>query len=113
KYWNTVYSNPNSELALTKLDENGNKVFNPARVNPEGDGNMSAQADGDWIVINRVTKSDNFVWNGLTWTRAQYLSPIGCMVFSTSSTDGKKENSVVYQNPGWPTTGLQPCSEIN
>lgn len=113
KYWNTVYSNPNSDLALTTLDDNGNKVFNPARVNPEGDGNMSAQSDGDWIVINRVTKSDNYVWDGLTWSRAQYLSPIGCLVFTTSSSDGKKENSVVYQNPGWPTTGLQPCTEIN
>lgn len=113
KYWNTVYSDPNSELALTTLDDNGNKVFNPARVNPEGDGNMSAQSDGDWIVLNKVTKADNYVWNGLTWTRAQYLSPIGCLVFVDSSTDGNKENSVVYQNPGWPTTGLQPCSELN
>ncbi len=74
---------------------------------------FSSQADGDWIVLNRVTRNDNYVWNGLTWSRAQYLSPIGCDVFVTSSPDGDKAKSVVYQNPGWPTTGLQPCTKID
>lgn len=113
KYWNTVYSDPQSDLALTTTDEDGNEVFLAARVNPDGDGNMSSQAEGDWIVLNRVTKNDNYVWNGLTWSRAQYLSPIGCDVFVTSSPDGDKAKSVVYQNPGWPTTGLQPCTKID
>lgn len=53
-----------------------------------------------------MTNNDNFVWNGLTWSRAQYLSPIGCNVSVTSSPDGEKANSVVYQNPGWSTSGL-------
>lgn len=112
KYWNTVYSDPTADLCLKGLDDDGNLVPLEARVNPEGDGNMSSKNDGDWIVINRVTKSDNFVWDGLTWSRAQYLSPIGCLVFVTSSPDGDKANSVVYQNPGWSTTGLQPCSDL-
>lgn len=112
KYWNTVYCNPASPLCFYTLDASGNKVPLEARVNPSGDGNMSSKEDGDWIVVNRVTTQNNFVWDGLTWTRAQYLSPIGCLVFETSSPDGEKANSVVYQNPGWPTTGLQPCTEI-
>lgn len=112
KIWGTVYLDPNSELCIKSLNENG--VLEPLapRVNPDGDGNMSAQSDGDWIVINRVTKNDNYVWNGLTWTRAQYLSPLGCQVFTTSSPDGDRVNSVVYQNPGWPTLPNQPCTEI-
>ncbi|MDE5724023.1 MAG: RagB/SusD family nutrient uptake outer membrane protein, partial [Paramuribaculum sp.] len=113
KYWNTVYCDPTSDLCLTTVDEDGNEVPLEARVNPDGDGNMSSKADGDWIVLNRVTKNSNYVWDGLIWTRAQYLSPIGCGVFETSSPDGDKANSVVYQNPGWPTTGLQPCTEID
>lgn len=113
KYWNTVYSTPGNDLSFTTTDEDGNEKFLAARVNPDGDGNMSAQSEGDWIVINRITHNDNFVWDGLTWSRAQYLSPIGCLVFVTSSPDGEKANSVVYQNPGWPTTGLQPCSNID
>lgn len=113
KYWNTVYSTPGNDLAFTTVDEDGNETFLAARVNPAGDGNMSAQSEGDWIVINRVTTQNNYVWDGLTWSRAQYLSPIGCLVFERSSPDGEKANSVVYQNPGWPTTGLQPCGDID
>ncbi len=113
KYWGTVYCDPTSPLAIKSLDDDGNLVFLAARVNPDGDGNMSAQSESDYIVINRVTKNDNYVWNGLTWTRAQYLSPLGCQVFTTSSPDGDRVNSVVYQNPGWPTLPNQPCTDLD
>lgn len=111
KYWNTVYTDPNSKLCLKGLDDDGNLVPIFGTVS-ENNGNMSDQSLGDWIVINRVTKNNNYVWDGITWSRAQYLSPIGCLVFVNSSPDGDKANSVVYQNPGWPTTALQPCSEL-
>lgn len=111
KYWNTVYCDPTSDLCLKGLDDAGNLVPIFGTVS-ETNGNMSDKSLGDWIVINRVNKNNNYVWNGLTWSRAQYLSPIGCDVFVTSSPDGDKANSVVYQNPGWPTTALQPCTEL-
>lgn len=42
-------------------------------------------------------------YNGVRFTLAHYLSPIAVQHFQLASTDGSVANSVIYQNPGWPT----------
>lgn len=109
KYWGTVYADPNSPLCMK--DDAGN--FLPAIVSPEtGRGNMSAQSQGDYVRPYQITNLQNLVWNGLSWTRAHYLSPLGAQVFIDASPDANPDNSVVYQNPGWSKTAGQGASKL-
>jgi len=42
---------------------------------------------------------------GARWTMAHYLSPIAAQNFILASDNGDAGSSVIYQNPGWPTSG--------
>lgn len=98
KYWNTVYSDLNSKMCMK--NEAGKKIV--GIVSPsDGKGQVSSPDQSDYIRPFQVSSLQNLVWNGLSWTRAHYLSPIGAQVFIDASPDKKAENSVVYQNPGW------------
>lgn len=109
KYWGTVYADPNSPLCMK--DDAGN--FLEAIVSPEtGRGNMSAQSQSDYVRPYQITNLQNLVWNGLSWTRAHYLSPLGAQVFIDASPDANADNSVVYQNPGWSKTAGEGAKKI-
>lgn len=41
-------------------------------------------------------------YDGVRFTMAHYLSPIAVQHFQLASQDGNINNSVIYQNPGWP-----------
>lgn len=110
KYWGTVYADENSPLCLKS--EAG--TFLAAVVSPDdGRGTMSAQSLSDYVRPFQITRLQNLVWNGLTWTRAHYLSPIGYNAMVNASPTGKVDDSVIYQNPGWPTKAGQAAFSIN
>ena len=48
-------------------------------------------------------RDNNPVWDGLVWSQANYLDPIGFRDLQLASPDETVENSVIYQNPYWPT----------
>lgn len=71
-----------------------------------GTGNMSAGvAKGgidDYIRPYQITKINNSVFDGYSFTPAHYLSPLGQATFRKTATDESNlDTSVVYQNPGW------------
>lgn len=108
KYWGTVYNDPNSPLCMKR--DNGSYLA-PIVNETDGTGTMSAQAYSNYVRPYQITRQQNPVFDGLTFTRAHYLSPIGHDNFTRASTDGKVETSVIYQNPGWSTeTGAAPTS---
>lgn len=41
-------------------------------------------------------------YNGVRFAMAHYLAPIAIQHFQLASSDGSIDNSVIYQNPGWP-----------
>lgn len=99
KYWGTVYADPESPLCLKRSD---GAVLLPT-VNIEEGGNMSSEAiSGPYVHPFQITKVQNLAFDGLKWTRAHYLSPIPQKSFSDASPDESLDNSVIYQNPGWP-----------
>ena len=51
-----------------------------------------------------MIQENNQVWDGYKWMKAYYLSPISVQDMQLTSSDGTVENSVLYQNPFWPTT---------
>lgn len=50
-------------------------------------------------------RSNTLSYEGVKFAMAHYLSPIAVEHFLITSNDQSLENSVIYQNPGWPTTG--------
>lgn len=50
-----------------------------------------------------LNSSTNTVFNGYTWTEANYLSPLPYREMQLASPDGSADNSNLYQNPYWPT----------
>lgn len=49
-------------------------------------------------------KINNPVYDGYTWSKANYLSPVAVNEMRLASPDDNVENSVIYQNPYWPVT---------
>ncbi|HWV71790.1 MAG TPA: RagB/SusD family nutrient uptake outer membrane protein [Pseudosphingobacterium sp.] len=54
-------------------------------------------------------RSNTLSYEGMRWAMAHYLSPIAIQHFLITSADGTPASSVMYQNPGWPTTGGSPA----
>ena len=48
-------------------------------------------------------KTNNNVYDGFTWAKANYLSPVPINEIKLASPDNSVDNSVIYQNPYWPT----------
>lgn len=110
KYWGTVYADPDSPLCL----KTSNGVFIAPIVSPnDGEGTMSSQDQSDYVRPYQITKLQNLVWDGLRFTRAHYLSPIGNQAFVDASPDKNAKTSVIYQNPGWPKTAGEGATSIN
>lgn len=47
---------------------------------------------------------NNPVYDGYTWAKANYLSPVAINEMRLASPDNSTDNSVIYQNPYWPVT---------
>lgn len=45
---------------------------------------------------------NNPVYDGYTWAKANYLSPVAINEMKLASPDNSTDNSVIYQNPYWP-----------
>ena len=68
--------------------------------------NVSPQSDSKYLRPFQKTTINNEVYDGYTWKKAYYLSPLGIEDLTIVSTDSSNplETSMMYQNPYWPTT---------
>lgn len=105
RYWGSIY-----EGAWT--DDAGKDL---AIVDVEGGaGNMSSQEiSGVYIRPYQISRVNNSVFDGYKFTPAHYLTPLAQSAFRMSSPDASLENSVIYQNPGWPKVAGQGASAVN
>lgn len=72
-----------------------------------GDGGNTANVSSPQLSLYlrpyQIVKDNNVLYDGLKWTPANYLSPIGISQFTITSADISDINSSpLYQNPGWP-----------
>lgn len=58
-----------------------------------------------------ILKANNDVYNGYTWQKAHYLSPIPTREMELVSPDETIANSVLYQNPYWSNVIGEPALE--
>ena len=73
-----------------------------------GDGSSSANVSSPSLSLYlrpyQIVKENNNLYDGYSWTPANYLSPIAISQFLiTAENTGDLSTSPLYQNPGWPT----------
>ena len=74
---------------------------------------MSPESNSAYVRPYQISSNGNLVWDGYSFTRAHYLSPIGHNAFVYASPDKNPDNSVIYQNPGWPIEANKGANNIN
>lgn len=65
--------------------------------------NISSRLVSKYVRPFSKVKANNAVYDGFSWAKAYYLSPIAINEIKLASPDNTVENSVIYQNPYWPT----------
>jgi hypothetical protein len=106
KFWGTVYDKSAGENPMNLKNGDGTESIVKVDV-AGGTGNMSDPAiSGPYVHPYQISSVSNNFFNGWSWTRAQYLSPLGAAAFTKTgaSFDDNGDQvspSVVYQNPGW------------
>lgn len=93
-FWDELYK-------VLDKDENGTKI-NYTYTGDAGS-NVSDPAGSRYLRPFSILKSNNPVYNGYTWSKAYYLSPLPIREMELLSPNEKVETSVLYQNPYWPT----------
>lgn len=114
KYWGTVYDRTAGVHDLNLRNSSGELAS--VVVNLAEGGNMSdPNISGAYVRPYQISTQNNNFFDGLSWTRAQYLSPIGQTAFRKTSTDANQsiDASVVYQNPGWSRTAGTAATNID
>ena len=66
--------------------------------------NVSSKERSKYIRPYQIVKQNNDMWEGYTFYQAHYLSPISIIELQLCSPTNDKDNSNLYQNPGWSTT---------
>ncbi len=66
--------------------------------------NISSPELSKYIQPFRIIKANNPVWDGYTFAKAHYLSPVPIREIELLSPDESISTSVIYQNPYWPNT---------
>lgn len=95
-FWNT-------EIETWYAVGDGKHIFEPI-CDGTSKANMSSPDKSEYLRPFERTSSQ-VGYNGLTWRMAHYLSPVGInqlMLCSESGSD--PDNSLLWQNPYWPTT---------
>ncbi len=94
------------------VDNDGNNLLIPAGT-PGKEGNVSNSAESKYLrPYQIVTTSNNKLYNGYNWTKANYLSPIPIKeMLLTAQDPNDVSTSVLYQNPYWPSVAGSSATE--
>lgn len=107
KYWGTVYNDPDNPMCIKNSD---GEYIAPVVDESGSNGNMSPQANSPYVRPFQISRAENLVWDGISFIKAHYLSPIGYTAFVNASADKNDvSTTVIYQNPGWPLAPNKPA----
>lgn len=108
--WTSIYTDD----SYKEKDSNGNYTGKSALIEQAtglSSANVSSRTDSKYLRPYRIIKENNQVWDGYQWAKAHYLYPISIEDMTLTSSDGTVGNSVIYQNPYWPTTASSSALE--
>lgn len=93
-FWTEIYKYANRDengTVIKLIDDGGAKA------------NVSSKSLGKYFRPMSINKNNNQLYDGYSWAKANYLSPVPVRQIELLSPDGSIENSVIYQNPYWST----------
>lgn len=93
-FWDQLYK-------VANKDENGAEI---KFVSTGTEGSNISDPQYKYLRPYSIMKDNNPVYEGYTWAKAHYLSPIPIRQIELLSPDENVETSVIYQNPYWPNT---------
>lgn len=111
--WDEVYK----DESFYSVDEKGNRVS--LLIEP-GDGrtpNVSSRNDSKYLLPYRIIEKNNQVYDGYTWSKANYLTPLPAyeiLLTTQAVAEGEQVDlgsSPLYQNPYWPLVANESASE--
>ena len=75
--------------------------------------NVSSKAiSGTYLRPYQINQTNNLLWDGYTWSTANYLEPFPFMDFQlTEKETGNLASSPLYQNPGWLVEAGAPATK--
>lgn len=78
--------------------------------------NVSSRRDSKYLLPYRIIESNNQVYNGYTWSKANYLTPLPAyeiLLTANASEGGDVDlgSSPLYQNPYWPSVANESATE--
>lgn len=96
-------------------DSSGNSLLIYEGAGSLSDANVSNPSISEYLRPYQIISANNNLYEGYSWTAANYLSPIGMSQFNiTSGTDNGIDynTSPLYQNPGWPTVAGGSAEDV-
>lgn len=98
--WDRLFTKPFVPKGINLWDE-AYKNYTESGEEIVADGtitsNVSQKSQGKYLLPYAIYKTNNQLYDGYTWRKAFYLSPIGVEELQLASG--------LYQNPYWPTDG--------
>lgn len=78
--------------------------------------NVSSRRDSKYLLPYRIIENNNQVYNGYTWSKANYLTPLPAyeiLLTANASEGGDIDlgSSPLYQNPYWPLVANEAATE--
>lgn len=78
--------------------------------------NVSAKSDSKYLRPYRIIKTNNQVYNGYKWSKANYLDPLPAYEIQLTAGKGADgsidlNQSPIYQNPYWPLEANKPAND--
>lgn len=114
--WDEAYKS--NKYKEEEKDGNGNptgkyidRLIEPGNAGG-GTANVSSRTASKYLRPYQIISTNNLVYNGYNWSKANYLTPIPAYeIRITASNMNDATTSPLYQNPYWPTKANEPASE--
>lgn len=99
-------------------DKDGQKVSLLIEPGTDKSPNVSSRKDSKYLLPYRIIEKNNQVYNGYTWSKANYLTPLPAyeiLLTAGAAAEGSTEvdlgSSPLYQNPYWPMVANESATE--
>lgn len=98
-------------------DRDGQKVSLLIEPGTDRSPNVSSRRDSKYLLPYRIIENNNQVYNGYTWSKANYLTPLPAyeiLLTANAAAEGSDidlGSSPLYQNPYWPLVANESATE--
>lgn len=109
--WDEAY-----QMEAYQDEKEGQKVSLLIEPGTDRSPNVSSRRDSKYLQPYRIIENNNQVYNGYTWSKANYLTPLPAyeiLLTANAAENGDIDlgSSPLYQNPYWPLVANEAATE--